>query len=159
MKPAIVVIVLAMLWVAMTGAFSGPNLLLGVAIASLAVVLLRSVLVPWPVLRRVRQATALLGLFLYELIASAIRVTLVVLSPDMARRLNPAVVAFPLTVRSDAEITLLANLITLTPGTLTVDVSQDRSLLYVHVLALETREALVADIAGGFEMRVRELFA
>jgi len=54
---------------------------------------------------------------------------------------------------------LLANLITLTPGTLSVDVSQDRSLLYVHTLTLSTREALIADIAGGFEAKVREVFA
>ena len=61
-----------------------------------------------------------------------------VLTPDLRGSLRPAIVAFPLTVKSDAEITLLANLITLTPGTLSVDVSEDRAVLYVHVLTLDT---------------------
>jgi multicomponent Na+:H+ antiporter subunit E len=54
---------------------------------------------------------------------------------------------------------VLANLITLTPGTLSIDVSPDRSVLYVHALALDSRESLIADIAGGFEAKVREVFS
>jgi multicomponent Na+:H+ antiporter subunit E len=53
----------------------------------------------------------------------------------------------------------LANLITLTPGTLSVDVSEDRSVLYVHALSFTTREAFIAEIANGFERQVKEVFA
>jgi multicomponent Na+:H+ antiporter subunit E len=106
-----------------------------------------------------RRIISLAVLFLYELMVSAIRVAIVVVTPDLKSALRPAIVAVPLTVKSDAEITLLANLITLTPGTLSVDVSDDRSLLYVHVLTLSTREALIADIAAGFETKVKEVFA
>jgi|SRR5690606_7813034 multicomponent Na+:H+ antiporter subunit E len=159
MNPAATVLVLALVWAAITGNFTGLNLLLGVAIGGVAVLMLRSVFAPPRALRKVRRVASLLLLFLYELAASAIRVARVVLTPDLKSAIRPAIVAFPLTVKSDAEIALLANLITLTPGTLSIDVSEDRSVLYVHVLTLDTREALIADIAGGFETKVREVFS
>jgi multicomponent Na+:H+ antiporter subunit E len=159
MNPLMIVIVLALIWAAMTGTFSGLNLLLGAGIGAVAVLLLRRSLAKGRRLHQLRSVTALALLFLYELGVSAVRVAIVVLTPNMKSVLRPAIIAFPLSVKSDAEITLLANLITLTPGTLSVDVSQDRSLLYVHTLTLSTREALIADIAGGFEAKVREVFA
>lgn len=159
MKLTLITMLLALFWAAMTGVFTGLNLLLGVAIGGLAVWLLRGSFAPPRALRKLRQLLALALLFLHELAASAIRVTIVVLTPDLKSALRPAIIAFPLTVKSDAEITLLANLITLTPGTLSVDVSDDRSELFVHVLCLSTREALIAELAGGFEMRIRELYA
>lgn len=159
MNPLVTVIVLALIWAAISGTFSGLNLLLGAGIGAIAVLLLRRNLAPGRSLRRLRSVISLSLLFLYELGASAIRVAIVVLTPDIKAVLRPAIIAFPLSVRSNAEITLLANLITLTPGTLSVDVSDDRSLLYVHTLTLSTREALIADIATGFEAKVREVFA
>lgn len=159
MNPASVVVVLALVWAGITGAFTGLNLLLGAAIGGVAMLLLRSAFAPPRVLRKTRQVASLVLLFLYELAASAIRVAIVVLTPNLKAALRPAIVAFPLSVKSDAEITLLANLITLTPGTLSIDVSKDRSVLYVHVLTLSTRESLIADIAGGFEARVREIYS
>nr|WP_295891431.1 Na+/H+ antiporter subunit E [uncultured Devosia sp.] len=159
MNPIMTVIVLALIWAAISGTFSGLNLLLGAGIGAIAVLLLRRNLPPGRSLHRLRSVVSLALLFVYELGVSAVRVALVVLTPDMKSVLRPAIIAFPLSVKSDAEITLLANLITLTPGTLSVDVSEDRSLLYVHTLTLSTREALIADIAGGFEARIREVFA
>ena len=97
-------------------------------------------------------------LFLFELMVSAARVALVVIRPDMSKAVRPAIVAVPLSVKSDAEITLLANLITLTPGTLSVDVSADKSVLYVHALYMDDRDAMIADIANGFEKKIREVF-
>jgi multicomponent Na+:H+ antiporter subunit E len=159
MNPLMTVIVLALVWAAISGTFSGLNLLLGAAIAAVAVLMLRGSLAQGRSLRRLRSVISLALMFLYQLVASAIRVAIVVLTPDMKSVLRPAIIAFPLSVKSDAEITLLANLITLTPGTLSVDVSEDRSLLYVHTLTLDTREALIAEIASGFEAKVREVYA
>jgi len=159
MNPILIVVVLALAWAAITGSFSELNLLLGAAIGALAVWLLRESFAKGKSLKRTRRVLSLAALFLYELFASAVRVAIVVLTPDLKSALHPAIIAFPLSVRSDAEITLLANLITLTPGTLSVDVSEDRSLLFVHALTLDTREALIADIAAGFEARVREVYA
>eukprot|EP00873_Tetraselmis_striata_P032667 jgi/Tetstr1/452931/TSEL_039967.t1 len=72
----------------------------------------------------------------------------------MEKRLAPGIIAYPLTVTSDAQITLLANLITLTPGTLSVDVSDDRTTLYIHVLEMNDREDVIASIKNGLPDRV-----
>jgi multicomponent Na+:H+ antiporter subunit E len=98
----------------------------------------------------------LLGLFLVELWRSAVRVARLAFSPRLA--LKPAIIAFPLTVESDAEITLLANMITLTPGTLSVDVSADRRVLYVHCVDTADIDAEIAAIRSGFEQRILEAF-
>ena len=93
--------------------------------------------------------------FLSELILSALRVAWLVVQPKL--RLRPAIIAYPLTVTTDAQITLLANMITLTPGTMSIDVSADRKTLYVHAIDIDSKEALVASIAAGLETRVLEV--
>ncbi|PXA99340.1 Na+/H+ antiporter subunit E [Nostoc sp. 3335mG] len=159
MNFAFLIVVLALVWAGTTGNFSGLNLLFGGVIGVAAVYILRYSLGQQSALRRLVKVLSLAALFLYELMASAIRVSIVVLHPDLQSALKPAIVAVPLTVKSDAEITLLANMITLTPGTLTVDVAEDRSVLYVHALRALSNDALIADIANGFERKIREVFA
>ncbi|WP_375449589.1 Na+/H+ antiporter subunit E [uncultured Devosia sp.] len=159
MNLAALMIVLTLLWGAMTGSFHGANLLLGAFLALLILMVLRGRTAGVAGLRRVGAIAMLAGMFIQELMLSAVRVALIVLMPDLRSRLQPAIVAVPLTLKSDVEITLLANMITLTPGTLSIDVSDDHSVLYVHVLTLNDREALLAGIASGFEARIRAVFA
>lgn len=158
MRAAFLIVVLALVWAAITGSFSGLNLLFGGLIGGLAVLLLRGSLRQGGEWRRIGQIAGLCVLFIYELMVSAFRVAWVVIQPDIKAAIRPAVIAVPLKVKSDAEIALLANLITLTPGTLSVDVSEDRSTLFVHALSFSTREALIADIANGFEARIAEIY-
>ena len=144
-------------WALITGGFTVLNLLLGAVVGAVAIYLVRDRIgLPRP-LRRLRRILRLSALFLFELFASAIKVGWLVIHPRL--KLQPAIVAFPLTAKSDAEITLLANLITLTPGTLSVDVSPDRKVLYIHAIDCPDRDALIAGIAKGFERRVIEVFA
>jgi multicomponent Na+:H+ antiporter subunit E len=154
----VLVATLALGWVAATNSFTGTNLVFGAAIAVAALLAVRGRISRPDILRRAIRILSLAGLFLVELVVSAIRVAVLVLRPDMARHLRPAIIAFPLTVTRDAEITLLANMITLTPGTLSIDVSDDRKVLYIHVVNVSDREALVRDIAGGFERKIIEAF-
>lgn len=71
----------------------------------------------------------------------------------------PGVVAIPLDARTDVEITLLANLITLTPGSLSLDLSEDRRVLYVHAMYIDGGdvEAYRRSVKEGLERRVLEL--
>jgi multicomponent Na+:H+ antiporter subunit E len=98
---------------------------------------------------------SLIVFFVSELIVSAIKVAWLALQPRI--RVRPAIIAHPLTVTTDAQITLLANMVTLTPGTLSVDVSDDRRTLYVHVIDLDSKDALIGSIAAGFETKVLEV--
>jgi multicomponent Na+:H+ antiporter subunit E len=71
----------------------------------------------------------------------------------------PGVVAIPLDARTDAEIALLANLITLTPGSVTLDISEDRRVLYVHAMYIDGGDvdAYRRSVKEGLERRVLEL--
>ena len=81
-----------------------------------------------------------MGHFLRDLVVSNLRVAYDVLTPTHYMR--PAVVAVPLRAKSDGAITILANMISLTPGTLSLDVSSDRSVLYLHVMYLDNEDDL-----------------
>lgn len=94
--------------------------------------------------------------FLREFTLSVLRVAKLVLSPHMTFR--PGIFVFPLTLKRDFEITLLANLITLTPGTLTVDVADDRKSLLVHAIDCPDPAIARQEIADGFERLIREAF-
>ena len=158
MSTAFMIVVLALIWAAVTGNYSGLNLLFGGLIGGTVVLLLRHVLVGHNSVRRWRRILSLAVLFFYELFASALRVAFIVVQPNLRAKLHPRIIAVPLRVKSDWEITILANLITLTPGTLTIDVAPDRSHLMVHVLTLEDQEAVIGGIVNGFERRVIEVF-
>lgn len=102
--------------------------------------------------RRTRAWLVLAGLFFKELALSVRDVLHTVLRPGRVQR--SGIVAVPLALRSDAGIALLANMITLTPGTTSLHVSDDRRLLYVHVMNLQ--DDTVAQIKSGFERCVME---
>lgn len=91
--------------------------------------------------------------FLWDLLISSLLVARAVLSPKDITK--PRMVTIPLNVRSDAGITMVANFITLTPGTLTVDVSPDRSTLLVHdLLSGESGDGTRKSVREGIEARV-----
>jgi multicomponent Na+:H+ antiporter subunit E len=107
-------------------------------------------------LNKPARAIALAAFFARELVVANIRVALDVLSPGT--RIRPAVVAIPLDVTSNAEILLLSALINITPGSVTIDLSEDRRTLFVHVMHMTSPEASRLDIKDGFEKRVKRLF-
>jgi multisubunit Na+/H+ antiporter MnhE subunit len=156
MRPAFTIALFALAWLAVSGSFTIPNLLLGIVAGALSLALIRDHIQPDG--RRVRplKVLSLFALFIKELALSAWKVAALVASPKMA--VKPGIFAFPLTVDRDFEITLLANLITLTPGTLSVDVSEDRKVLYVHALDCSDPVGTRRDIANGFEKKIMEAF-
>ena len=158
MRSGLLIVVVALGWAAATGSFSVANLIFGALVGAVGLFLVRGRLSERVGLRRFWRILSLAGLFLYELFASATRVALLVIRPNLRASLRPAIVAFPLKLTNDAEITLLANLITLTPGTLSVDVSDDRKFLYVHAVSLRSRDELIESISRGFERKIMEAF-
>ena len=149
-------VLLALAWVAVSGTLTALNLFFGFVLGAAALSLIREQVGSVGYLSRMRRIASLFLLFLYELVLSAFRVARIVLKPDMD--VHPGIFAYPLQVRRDFEITLLANMITLTPGTLSVDVSEDRSTLYVHAMDVKDPDAARRDIADGFERKIMEAF-
>jgi multicomponent Na+:H+ antiporter subunit E len=104
------------------------------------------------VARRSWGLVRLLALVLYELALSSIRVAWDVVTPR--HRSRPGILAVPLDARSDVEITVLASLICLTPGSLCLDVSADRRTLYVHSMFIGEPDRDRQALKDSFERRV-----
>jgi multicomponent Na+:H+ antiporter subunit E len=149
------VVLLALAWLALTGDVSVWNILFGLLLGGLALGVAWP-LGPYPLFARVRPVKAV-GLLLYllgQIVVANLKVAAAVLGPR--RRLRPALVAVPLDLKGDDRIAVLSNLISLTPGTLSLDVSPDRKTLYVHAMSASSPDAVRQEIKGGFERRVRE---
>ncbi|TLS53552.1 Na+/H+ antiporter subunit E [Paenibacillus antri] len=106
-------------------------------------------------LRKVWAIVKLLGLFLKELVLSNIAVIGHIVRPRLTVR--PGVFAYRTELRSDWEVTLLACLITLTPGTLTLEVSPGQDTLYIHAIDIGDADELKRQIKGSFERAIREV--
>ncbi|MCX7607691.1 MAG: Na+/H+ antiporter subunit E [Anaerolineales bacterium] len=148
-------VLLALAWAALTGSFKPVDLIFGFVLGYLVL---------WLVLHKNRPryfralplAISLLFYFLTDVLRANLRIAATVLSPRM--KLRPAVVAVPLILKSEAATILLANMITLTPGTLSLDVSTDHQILFVHTVWLDDVEAFRRQVVDGYERRLKELF-
>jgi multicomponent Na+:H+ antiporter subunit E len=104
---------------------------------------------------RVLKGVELAFYFLYELVVSSFRVAWEVVTARTYSK--PGIIAVPLDVRSDVGITLLANLVSLTPGSLSLEVSPDHRVLYVHVMFIGDADTERDNIKNNFERRVMEV--
>lgn len=102
------------------------------------------------------KAISFIIYFIYELILANLKVAYDVITPR--HRMNPAIIAVPLDLKSETGITMLANVITLTPGTLSLDVSSDKRILYVHAAYVNDKSAFIDEIKNGFEKKLLEIF-
>lgn len=141
-----VVVWSVLVWVALWSDLSLANVLLGLLAGVVTLVVLplpadrqRLVVRPWPLL-------VYLGHFLADLVVSAVVVAWEIVTPGS--RLSQGVVRIPLRATAPGVVTLIANSISLTPGTLTIEVEHDPPVLYVHVLQLQSIEQARADIAA-----------
>lgn len=97
----------------------------------------------------------LLLTFLRELIAGAIHVAISILTKQFKPR--PAILAVPLELETEAGIAILANLDTLTPGTTSLHISDDRKTLYIHVLDASDPDEVIAATKRKFERLIQEI--
>lgn len=149
-------ILLALVWAALQGEMALANLLVGYVVGyAVLAFLARGRVMPSTLVSRTVHALRLSTFFTWELLLANFRVAADVLR---GRRIAPAVVGIPLDVTSDGEILLLSMLINLTPGSVTIDLSNDRRTLYVHVMNMKSAEETRREIKHGVERRVRLLF-
>lgn len=143
---------------ALTGDFSAGNFLLGFVISSLALWISHPGGESVPLifyLKKIILWTKFLGFFLVELILASLRVAYDVLTPR--HHMRPAVLGIPLDLEGDLEITFFANIITLTPGTLSLDVSSDRKTLYIHAMYIDDVQQFKQNLKNRLERRIMEL--
>ena len=146
---------IALGYIGVQGQFSLSGFLIGFALGYLALWLTGPLYGRSRYFQRMPKTIRLAGFFLVELLLSTLRVFWDVVTPGHISR--PGIVGGPLNAESDMEILLVANLISLTPGTLSIDLSEDRRTLYVHVMFLDDPDRFRKSITDGVERRVLEV--
>lgn len=150
-------ILLTFAWVALTGGFVFSNVIFGFFL---------SYFILWVITRgsgkaryfkMVPRVISFFFFFLKELVKANLQVAWEMGTPKFF--MTPGIVGVPLDITSDGQITMLANLITLTPGTLSLDVSEDKKILYVYSMYITDREDFIKSIKEGFEKRIKELYS
>ncbi|MEF3273152.1 MAG: Na+/H+ antiporter subunit E [Chloroflexus sp.] len=166
----VLVLVLTITWMALQSSFTLPDLIVGLVV-SYGIVALSSRFLSIPFTngglgrprmdsrdyaRRTVKWLAFIGFALWSILKANMDMARIVLF-RRAEDIRPGIIAIPLDVKSDAGITVLANLITLTPGTVSLDVSTDRRTIYIHCIDVQDAAAVRDDIKQNFERRVMEL--
>lgn len=151
-------ILLALAWVAKTEKLDTANFFFGFALGFVLIAFVGRTM-GFSYAQKARQVVAFIGFFVKELALSNLRVAYEVVTPT--HYMQPAIIKVPLDLEEDVAITILANFITLTPGTLSLSVTPDRKALFVHTMHLDERdpEAFRRKIKNDLEKRVQELFS
>lgn len=145
----------AMGFSAVLGQFSLSGFMAGFVVGYFALWLTKPLYGDTRYFKMLPKVLILIGYFIKELFVSNFRVLWDVITP--AQNSRPGIVGVPLDAQTDLEILLVANLVSLTPGTLSIDVSTDRKTLFVHVMFLEDVDEVCRAIKNGLEKRVLEV--
>lgn len=148
-------IVIAFIWMLLQNDFSGVTFAIGYIVGLGMLFLLRRFLRQPFYFRRVVAFLKLIGLFIYKLILANYDVIKIIVKPKL--NIQPGIIAVPTQLKTDWEKTLLANLISLTPGTLTMDFSEDGQTLFIHSIHVPNKEEAIREIHESFERAILEV--
>ena len=146
---------LAFVWMFLSSNFTAAGFLVGFMLGVILLIIMRRFFTTRLYIGRVWAIIKLCLLFLKELILANIQVLKVVLRPKLD--MQPAFFAYPTVLTQDWEITLLSSLITLTPGTVVVHVSDDAKTLYIHAIDIRDVDEAIASIRDSFEKAILEV--
>lgn len=146
---------LAIIWMLLRNEFSPIEFFIGYVVGIALLYVLRRFLHFDFYFRRVIAIVKLILLFLWELILANIDVAKIVLSPKL--NVEPGIIAVPTVLKTEWEVTLLASLISLTPGTLSMYFSEDGKTIYVHSIHVPDKDAMIEQIHNTFERAIMEV--
>lgn len=146
---------IAFLWMFLTVSFNASTFIVGFLLGALMLWITKGFFPGRFYMHRVWAVICLIGLFFKELISANIQVLFLIIQPKMP--IKPAIFALPIVLEKDWEITLLSSLITLTPGTLVLDVSEDSKTLYIHALNYGDADEAIDSIKNTFEKAIQEV--
>lgn len=148
-------VLLALGWMLLNGNYSSKDFIVGFIVGFLALSLSRPTEAKSTYGKRFLSVLKLIITFAYELVIGSLQVVWDVITPTHLS--DPKIIQLPVEVESDFQIMLLANLISLTPGTLVLDVSEDKKYLIVHAMFAKDEAAIINEIKRKFEQLVMEV--
>jgi|SRR5690606_3105159 len=147
-------ILLAFIWIALTGTFSLGNYAFGFVVCFGIMWLISTKRREEQYFNRIPRIISFFFYFLYELIKANYQVASDVIT---FKNMRPGIIRVPLEAKTNLEITLLANFINLTPGTIILDISDDKEVFYIHSIMVKDKEKFIFDIKNGFEKKLLEI--
>jgi multicomponent Na+:H+ antiporter subunit E len=144
-RPPLSLVALTLIWFALWGSVSWANLLGGLGAATVAIWILPSRQRAGGLGLRPIPAVRLMGYFLWRLVVATVIVAWEIVTPR--DRTRPAIVSVPLETTHPTIMAGVANMVSLTPGTITIDVTTAPTILYIHVLHFESAARTRADVA------------
>jgi multicomponent Na+:H+ antiporter subunit E len=148
-------LLLCFIWVALTGSMYYSNFFFGFMIGFFILWIMNRNEADQRYFYRVPKTIGFLFFLLYEMVVANIQVAYDVITPKYF--FKPGIVCYPLEANSDLEINLLSTMISMTPGTLILDISDDKKCLYIHVMYLKNKEKFIGQIKNGFEKKLLEI--
>jgi multicomponent K+:H+ antiporter subunit E len=143
-------------WLLLHNAVTGGLVVLGVILA-VGIPLFTDRFWPeYPRTLRLVPLARLVAVVLFDIVIANLRVALLIIGP--ARRWKPSFIVIPVDLRQPFSITLLASIISLTPGTVSANLSGDRRSLLVHDLSVDDPDVAVKRIKDRYERRLKEVF-
>lgn len=150
-------LLLIVTWLMLVNEFKWGSLVFGTILGVILPLFTAAYWPDRPVIRNWLAAAEFVLIVLYDIVKSNITVALIVLFRPRAG-LQPAWVTVPLDLRSPEAITVLAGTITMTPGTVTADLSADGRALLIHCLDAPDPDAVRDDIKTRYEARLKRIF-
>lgn len=145
----------AIVWMFISVSFTASTFIVGFIIGMIMLWVMKNFIPGRFYMSWVWAVIKLIALFFKELFMANIQVLLLIVKPKMP--IKPAIFALPTVLEKNWEITLLANLITLTPGTLVIDVSEDSKTLYIHAIDYGDANDAIESIRNTFEKAILEV--
>lgn len=149
-------VVLFVAWLLLNNSISPGHILLAAVLATAIPLFCLPVQAPQPKGHKPLLIVRYFMILLWDIVVANLTVARLILGRN--RSLSPSFIALPLDMRAELPITILASTISLTPGTLSADVSEDRAWLYIHALDVDNEEALIAEIKQRYEKPLKEIF-
>ncbi|MCC9023749.1 Na+/H+ antiporter subunit E [Bacillus nakamurai] len=148
-------VLLAVCWMFLTNSLSAAGFIIGFIVGLAALFFFRRFFSRPFYVWKIWSLVKLFLIFMKELYLANVSVLQTIMSPKL--NIRPGIFAFKTELTEDWEITLLSLLITLTPGTLVMDISDDRSILYIHAMDIDDAEKAIHDIRVSFEKAIQEV--
>lgn len=147
--------ILALTWMFLSTSATGSSFVIGYLLGAIILYLFRRFFDTPFYLRKVVSVVKLILIFSRELIIANLDVFKTILRPKL--ELTPGIFTYETSLKKDWEITLLSILITLTPGTLVMDISPDNKTLYIHALNIREINEMIDGIRNSFEQVIKEV--
>jgi multicomponent Na+:H+ antiporter subunit E len=155
MKHFLMNLLLSFIWVALTGSLYYSNFLFGFLLGFFILLVMDRHEPDRRYFNKVPKTIGFVFYFLYELLKANIQVAYDVITPKYF--FKPGIVRYPMEANTDIEINLLSTVISMTPGTLILDISEDKKSLFIHVMYLKDKDHFIDRVKKGFEYKLLEI--